>query len=337
MKQGGWQLGRFKDAFPFAYPPGWAVSERGDAAVLRGPWQGNNYVFQMTRSLQVGAGSLQDWVSSDLQRLGLAGSAVRYAQAGSVQIAVVPGVRDPDYACPVAYVYLWTANPAGKNERQALGVISQEPGSTCNPAALNSFVDNYLTEVQRDQTGRPGNGSPSQGGIASPTASFGTAVPTMIPTPATPSGATGAWERTRFFNAFSFAYPQGWSMDRLGDTAHLQGEYQARGYVADVVWIRDAPQVGLEQWARADLDALGVNPNDVRLDYASQGSDAQIALASGVHMQGYQCPVVRLYVLANNTAAAGQRSYTVTVAQANGQACDANALESLAYEMVRQA
>ena len=36
-------------------------------------------------------------------------------------------------------------------------------------------------------------------------------------------------------------------------------------------------------------------------------------------------------------AGGGQRGYTVTVAQANGQTCDPSALEDLAYKMVQQA
>ena len=74
----------------------------------------------------------------------------------------------------------------------------------------------------------------------------------------------------------------------------------------------------------------------MRIDYLSQGGNAQIAVVSGVRVQGYNCPVVRMYVAANNAAAGGQRSYTVTAAQGNGQTCDPNALEDVAYAMIQQ-
>lgn len=331
-KQGGWQLGRFKGAFPFAYPPGWAVRERGDAAVVGGEWQGEDYVFQMTRTTQVQAESLEDWVTADLDRLDVPHSNVRYAESDRVRIAVVTGIQDPSYECPVALVYLWTANPAGNYQRQARGVISQAPGAACNPAGLAGFVDAYLNRIgAEDDRALRDAATPASSATAAPTAP---ATATRVPGVVTP--AAGAWQRTRFFNAFSFAYPQGWSMDRLGDTAHLQGEYQGRDYVVDMVWVRDAPQTGLEQWARDDLADLGVNAQGLRIDYAAQDDGAQIAVVSGISLPGYACPVIRMYVLADNTATAGERAYTVTVAQANGQSCDLEALENLAYAMVEQ-
>ncbi len=124
-------------------------------------------------------------------------------------------------------------------------------------------------------------------------------------------------------------------MDRLGDTAHLQGDYQGNAYLADMVWVRDAPEVGVEEWARADLADLGIDMQGVRLDYTSQGNSTQIAMASGVKMQGYQCPAVRMYIVADNPAGGGKRGYTATVAQANGQTCNPSVLEDLAAKMTQ--
>ncbi len=325
---GGWQLGRFKDAFPFAHPQGWRTVERGDAFVMTGPWQGGEYIFQLTRTVQVDHDSLRDWVESDLDRPGVAEGNARFAEAGRTQVAVVTGVNDPAYDCPVAYVYLWTQNPAGRNQRQAMGVLSQAPGAVCNPGALNTFVDQYLAQIGAGQLPLP---------LVTPTAPAtpapgATVRPTAAPT-ATP--AQTGWQQTRFFNAFSFAYPSGWSMDRLGDTAHLQGSYEGRSYVMDVVWVRNAPQGGLEQWVRADLADLGA-PAGTRIDTVQQGG-AQIAVVPNVRLAGYACPVVRFYVIADNPAGDGPRAYSGTLAQANGQACDPAALENLAYQMLQQA
>ncbi|MCU0510722.1 MAG: hypothetical protein MUC34_20595 [Anaerolineae bacterium] len=324
--RGGWQLGRFKDAFPFAYPPGWRAVERGDALALTGTWQGAGYLFQLTRATQVDHGSLRDWVGSELGRLGLPSGSARFVDAGRTQVAVITGVKDASYTCPVAYVYLWTENPAGNNDRQAFGLVSQERGAACNTAALNSLIDQYLARIGQGQTPAPMTTRPA-GGASSPP------VPAPAAGTATPQGA--GWQSTRFFNAFSFAYPSGWSMDRLGDTAHLQGNYEGRGYVMDVVWVRTTPQNGIEQWVRADLADLGAL-NGARIDYVGQPG-AQIAIAPAVRMAGYGCPVVRFYVLADNPAGDGPRAFSGTLAQANGQACDPAGLENLAYQMLRQA
>jgi hypothetical protein len=324
---GGWQLGRFKDAFPFAHPQGWQARERGDAMVVTGPWQGGDFVFQLTRTVQVGYESLRHWVESDLNRFGVSRDNARFVDAGRTQVAVITAVNDPGYDCPVAYVYLWTQNPAGRNQRQAMGVISQAQGSACNTAALNAFIDQYLAQIGQGQRPLP---------LVTPTAPApsGTPAPTVTPFPTATPGQTG-WQQTRLFNAFSFAYPPGWSMDRLGDTTHLQGNYQGRAYVMDVVWVRSAPQSGLEQWVRADLADLGLLQT-ARIDYARQG-DAQIAVVPGLPMAGYACPVVRFYVMADNSAGDGTRAFSGILAQANGQACDPASLENLAYEMLRQA
>lgn len=323
---GGWQLGRFKDAFPFAYPQGWERRERGDALVLGGPWQGREYLFQLTRTVQVDHDSLRDWVESDLDRLGLTGDRARFVDAGRTQVAVITGVNDSSYDCPVAYVYLWTQNPAGNNQRQALGVVSQAPGAACDTAALNAFVDEYLARVGEGQRPFP---------LVTPTAPVTPIATNTAPAP-TATPAVSGWQRTLFFNAFSFAYPPGWTMDRLGDTAHLQGNYQNRAYVMDVVWVRSTPQNGLEQWVRADLTDLGAAMERVRIDYARQG-DAQFALVTGVSISGYACPVVRIYVIADNPAGDGGRAFAATVAQGNGQPCDPAALENLVYQMLQQA
>jgi hypothetical protein len=323
--RGGWQLGRFKDAFPFAYPPGWGARERGDALVLTGAWQGAEYLFQLTRATQAEHASLRDWVASELGRLGAPASGVRFVDYGRTQVAVAPRVNDRDFACPVAYVFLWTQNPAGKNDRQAVGVLSQEPGEPCNPTALNVFVDQYLARLGQGRQPLP---------LVTPTAPA-TVAPSAPTRPATATPAAGAWQRTRFFNAFSFAYPPGWSMDRLGDTAHLQGSHDGRAYVMDVVWVRSTPQNGIAQWVRADLADLAAL-DGARIDYGSQPG-AQIAIVPGVRMAGFACPVVRFYVIAENPAGDGPRAFSGTLAQANGQACVPAALEALAYQMLQQA
>ena len=323
---GGWQLGRFKDVFPFAYPQGWKAQERGDALVLSGAWEGQDYLFQMTRSARVGYDSLRDWVASETSRLGVSEGDTRFVDAGRTQIAVVTGVDDAGYDCPVAYVYLWTQNPAGNNQRQAMGVISQTPGASCDTVSLNAFIDAYLARVGEGQRPLP---------LVTPTAP---STPVLSPTPAPTATRTAAsgWQQTRFFNAFSFAYPDGWSMDRLGDTAHLQGQYQNRSYVMDVVWVRATPQNGLEPWVKADLTDLGVSPERAQIDYVRQGG-AQFAVVSGVSMPGYDCPIVRVYVIADNPAGDGPRAFVATLAQANGQACDPQALTGMAFQMLRQA
>jgi hypothetical protein len=328
---GGWQLGRFKDAFPFAHPAGWQARERGDAFVMLGPWQGGEYVFQMTRTAQVGEESLRDWVESDLNRLGMPDDTARFAEAGRTQVAVVTGVNDSAHNCPVAYVYLWTQNPAGRNQRQAVGVIAQRDGATCDPAALDAFVNQYLARIGAGPLPLPLVTPTAPGATATPAP---TAAPAFTPLP-TPGQAGAGWQRTRFFNAFSFVYPAGWAMDRLGDTAHLQGRYGGRDYVMDIVWVRSTPQSGLEQWVRADLADLGALEG-TRLDYIQQPG-AQIAIAPGVRMAGYACPVVRFYVIAENPAGDGPRAFAGTLAQANGATCDPAALEELAYIMLQQA
>jgi hypothetical protein len=279
---------------------------------------------------------LRDWVESDLDRFGGSDDNARFVEAGRTQVAVISGVNDPAYSCPVAYVYLWTQNPAGRNQRQAFGVVSQAEGATCNPTALSAFVDQYLDQVGDGERPLP-SVTPTAPATTAPGATVTpayTAAPSVTPAAsATPAGA--GWQRTRFFNAFSFAYPTGWAMDRLGDTAHLQGSYRGRDYVMDVVWVRNTPQSGLEPWVRADLADLGALEG-TRLDYIQQPG-AQIAVAPGVRMAGYACPVVRFYVIADNPAGDGPRAFAGTLAQANGAACDPAALEDLAYLMLQQA
>ena len=127
---------------------------------MTGSWQGGEYLFQITRSMQVDSQSLEDWVGGDLQQLGVSTANVRYAKADNVRIAVVTPVKDAESACPVAYVYLWTANPAGRNVRQAMGVISQAPGIDVQHGSPEC-VCRYLCRTTRQQqrTSRCGDGS----------------------------------------------------------------------------------------------------------------------------------------------------------------------------------
>ncbi len=302
-KTGGWQLGRFKDAFPFAYPPGWAVSERGDASLASGEWQGREFVFQMTRTARVEAESLEAWVTDDLRQAGAADVDVEYAQAGQRAGCRGHGHSGPRLRVPRSLRLPMDRESGGEQPAPGAGRRFAGAGLGLRPVGLERLRRHLSCAPWR----RPG----CAGKDARPDPHARDRSSDRCPNPHAHRHAGRPRRRLAadallqcLLVCLSGRVEHGSPWRHRAPAGRLSGQRVRRG-----------PGLGA-RCAGERTGAVGAGGSRgpgrehgrARGSITSpQGNDTQIALVSGVRMQGYQCPVVRMYVVGDNTAAGGQR------------------------------
>lgn len=300
-KTTGWQLGRFKDFTDFAYPSGWTLERRGDVMVLQGPWKGADYELQMTRAMPVPEDTLQDYVESELERLGVNEDDVdlQYLQRDRVQAALITGLESDAYDCPVARVYLWAENPAGRNQRVTMITAAQAEGEPCDPAALDQLIADFA--------------------------------PALAGAPETGDDRAGEVSNARFTDIFTFAARQGWQIQRQTATVLATGRLENRSYVVEVTQPTGVAQDTLRDWVEAALDGLRMDDDGARYYRSTQ---VQAGVITGVRDSRYGCPVARVYLWSQPAAGGTPRLMMLTIAQAAGELCDPAALQSLLDELI---
>jgi hypothetical protein len=311
----GWQWGRFKDVLPFAYPAGWSVESGRDGLVLSGDWDDRDYVVEVSRALRV-SGSFTEWLNDEVDELEIDEDEVEYGAAGRVQMAVVRGLDLEGYDCPVARAFLWTQNPAGRNQRVMSVKISQAEGDLCDQDALNALLVELAARV--------GEGDAVEV----------IATPRPTATPSSTGGSTG-WQQTHI-GPVRLPIPEGWTITSQGNTGIAQGQYEGRAYVVQAVPYASIQQDSLGDWVGSQADDLGLE--DDAVEYVTVGG-LRAAVIRNLDREDdlYRCPVTRGYVwLGGESTGTVSSGVIVTIAQMGLQPCDPAAMNRLVTDMLGQ-
>jgi hypothetical protein len=150
------------------------------------------------------------------------------------------------------------------------------------------------------------------------------------------AGQTGTWERATFFERWDIGYPDGWLAEQSGETFVLAGTYGNEEYRVELMQPGNVEGDNLEDWANADLDALG-QPNAVLTKLSV--TEVEAIKASNLILRDAAdrpCPSARVYGQEGDATGSLHR-LIITVMQTSGEQCDAPNTERLADALIAEA
>ena len=150
------------------------------------------------------------------------------------------------------------------------------------------------------------------------------------------AGQVGAWERETFWDTWNIGYPDGWQREDAGERIVLSGRYGDQEYRVEFMQPAGVEGDNLEDWARADLGALG-QPNVVLTQLSVTGVDALKASNLSLRESAERpCPSARVYGQEGDPLGALHR-IIITVMQTSGEQCSPPNTERLTDALIAEA